>query len=356
MIRALILGQFSAIPWVPIMLGLARGLRAVGCEVFVVPLDKAAGDANALALELAALHEPDLVLVTVHHWERAALDQIRLALRTKLRSRWVAVAYDDPHDMLTMLDNVDLFDMVLTPERNALAVYAELGKRAALFPPVIDPVMHHAPTGDVQKVYDVLLVGGNWWTPRERILPAVREWAKGQRKVYAEVSGVSRWVVGRELTRALHATRLTLDIPRAPKSRTNPHGIACSYIGPRQMIAAATRTLCLVVHDEPHMAFAAMPRAAVSPLDVVANVELLLGLDADSRAQLLDRAESEFWDRYAPAVRGMQLVAECYAAWGHERGPWRDGYELAVALTEPRGAPDSAGTRAPQTDGPATPS
>lgn len=313
-LRAAIVWDHAAIPWAPLMLGLAEGLRAHGVDV----LERDAGPAW-LAPELLASSAPDVVLVGLHDKLRPHVAGLRAAVPSAVP--FVALAFDDPHDHATALALLPFFDVVLTPEPCAVATYLERAELLArdrgrplgvdVLAPTVSSRWHqpHAGTDPVRHDWDVLHIGGNHWAPRKTFLPALVHTLQARGYRYGEAAGVRRWLAGDQVAAALHRCRLTLDIPRdGVFPSTNPYQVPATYTTPRVHLAAACGVVCLVVgpRGDHHQVYPAMPSA---PLEhgIAAVLELLerpaAELDAIAAANRRD-----FVERHAPAIRAGELL------------------------------------------------
>lgn len=237
-----VLSDCCNIPWQPIDGALCEAVR---CLDGVAHLFHVGGFPSLVLTELEAF-EPAAIILPAHQMlARSAGPFLRFA-----RARSIPVIgafFDDPYDHKTALDLLPNIAAVLTPEPLCADVYREMGKPAFVLPPFCDP-RSTVPTEQRQKRYDIFHVGATNRAPRHAILPPIREAAARRGLQYGEAAGVSRWVVGRELADLLTEVRVLLEVPRfelAPS--TNPHLVSCTYASPRFHLAAAARTMVLVI-------------------------------------------------------------------------------------------------------------
>lgn len=299
--RVAVVWDYAAVPWAPIMLGIVAGLRAAGVQVMEAP---AAPD--WLTAEQVRRFDPHVVLVGLHD----ALRQHVPAWRTTVGGAraWVALCFDDPYDMATTLDLAPQFDLLLTPEPCAVDLYERRGWRADVLAPTVCDRWHRPAAAAVAVAHDVLHVGGNHWTPRRQWLPHLVAALRQVGRVFSEAAGKRRWLVGPDLTRELHRSRLTIDVPRQEWFTTNPHQVPCTYTGPRVHIAAACGVLCLCINPRGDLAnvYPSMPSAELG--DGIAMALQLLDDDA-GRQERAGLALERFREAHAPAVRGRELLA-----------------------------------------------
>lgn len=299
--RVAIVWDFGAVPWAPIMLGVAAGLRAAGVQVLEAPAAP-----EWLAAEQVRRFDPHAVVVGVHDALRKNLPAWRQLL-TGARA-WVALCFDDPYDMATTLELGRHFDLMLTPEPCAVDVYERRGWRADVLAPTVCDVWHRPPAGPVAAVHDVLSVGGNQWKPRRQWLPFLVRALQQVGREFAEVAGRRRWIVGPDLTDAMHRSRLTFDLPRDEWFTTNPLQVPCTYVGPRVHIAAACGLPCLCINPRGDLA-TVYPAAPSCDLEAAVGRVLELLDDDHARWSIAAQNLERFREAHAPAVRGRELVA-----------------------------------------------
>lgn len=301
--RFAIVGDFDAVPWIPIMSALWSGLHEEGHQAVLVPMTRQ----PELGYEIVEQTAPDVLLFPLHHSERPLLGG--WLERFEGRSKRVALCFDDPYDMATPLDFRDRLDHLLSPEPMAVQVYRDLGSRADVLLPVVDGRMHY-PRGAVQRpaAYDILSIGGRQWRPRAEFIPQLQREMSARGLVFGEVAGSRRWVAGRELTKQLHATKLTFDLPRLEMfSATNPHQIPCTYAGPRIHIAAATCTPIVAIEPRPGTK-AAFPSIVTCPIGD--SFQTLFGLlqEPDRMRTTSGELYQEWIHFHTPAKRARELV------------------------------------------------
>lgn len=301
-----VIGEWSAVPWIPIMSALWSGLSAHGHSVLVLPMGVQTVE---LGRELALQYEPDLVLFPIHHSERPHLP-LWLDLFDGKAKR-VALCFDDPYDMATVLAFGSRFDHLLSPEPLAVECYRRRGWKADELAPVIDGRMHFR-SHDVARprIYDVLSVGGRQWAPRTQYMPQLVAMLAQHGKTFGEISGNRRWVAGRELTRQLHMSRVTFDLPRLEFFKTtNTELLPCTYPGPRIHIAAATGTPILAISPRPDTAaqFPYVPRCTIE--DSFGELLKLLALSDCDREGMAEANFATWQERHTPEIRASQLLA-----------------------------------------------
>lgn len=300
--RVAIVTDFDSIPWAPIVLGFANGLRGLGLEVHVAP----AGPAWFSA-EFVKRWEPHAVLVALHDRLRKHVPAWRELIPRAVP--FAALCFDDPYDMATPLALLQHFDLMLTPEPCCVEHYRDRGCRAAVLEPTVCDEWH-APMHRVPEIaYDVLHIGGRQWIPRREFVPALDRALTARGYRFGEVAGARRWIVGRDVTQQLHMARLTIDVPRFEMfSSTNPLSIPCTYVGPRVHIAAACGVPCVCIGPRDSL-LEAYPAALTSTLnDGVQRVLELL----DGPEHVLDAAAAKNLERFeavhAPRHRAAQLL------------------------------------------------
>lgn len=304
--RFAIVGDFDAVPWIPIMSALWSGLHEAGHSAVLVPMTRH----PELGYEIVEQTAPDVVLFPLHHSERPLLGPWLERLHG--RAQRVALCFDDPYDMATPLHFLAQLDVLLSPEPMAVQVYRDLGARAHVLLPVIDGRMHHPPRGGLLRPapqYDILSVGGRQWRPRAEFMPQLEAQMRSRGLVFGEIAGSRRWVSGRELTAQLHATRLTFDLPRLESfSATNPHAIACTYAGPRIHIAAATKTPIVAIEPRPgtKTQFPSVPTCKLA--DSWATLFPLLE-DVGQLAKVGEALFEDWQAAHTPLIRARELVA-----------------------------------------------
>lgn len=299
--RFALLSDLEAIPWVPLIAGIAEGLASHGHEIEHVFVSTW----PTLPLWQLGQRAPDLALVFAHNANRAHIGRYLLRL-AELGVPRILFAYDDPYDHATGLDVGQFCDLVLTPEPGTVAHYLEAGLPAEHLGVCVSDSMHR--TERRPATWDLLWIGGTWWTPRNAILPRVQRWCQGRGLRYAEVGGRSRWVVGSDLADAWAQTAITLEIPRYDlPTRTNPHQVPCSWTGPRVHLAAATGTPCLIVNAKPDQAYPMFPRCV--PETVIDELARLLDPDAAATRRLIgQRARAEFEQQHHPRLVTRRLL------------------------------------------------
>lgn len=309
--RVALMCDMDVVPWQPIIGGFLTGLRSVGFEAQPFRLAKA----NANPLHLAELDEfaPALVLWFPHSSQRDKwapyIDVVRFAPSAVL-------AFDDPFDIATSLAlleelrEADVEPVVLTRAALAVDPYKREGFPAAELHPCIDPrVFFRIPrTGDGQHVVHV---GGNWWRPRNRVLPVVKKWCRDRGYTFGEAAGKRAWLVGTELAKVFAHAQLVLEIPRFDlPTQSNPFQVPCAAPTPRLQILAACRAFALVVTDNPAVTD---PLQDIYPSCETADVCDALGywLDAgrkEEREAIRNLAEKAWRHHHDPRVRAAQLV------------------------------------------------
>lgn len=299
--RVAIVTLTEAVPWAPIVLGLADGLRANGIEPMVVQAVP-----HWFNAELVKRFEPHAVLVALHRNMLEHVEPWRAAVAGSIP--FAALCFDDPYDMTTSLAVDRHFDLILTPEQCAVETYGRRGRVADLLLPTVADDWHHPPATSVPPAVDVLSVGGNQWRPRRTHFADLVRALHAAGRTYGEVAGNVRWIFGRDLTAALHQARLTFDMPRDEYTTDNPQRIPCTYVGPRVHIAAACGTPCLLWGPRSGAADT-YPDAMTAPLgDGVATILDLLAVGNDRMAGAAAAALARFRSHHAPAVRGQQLA------------------------------------------------
>jgi len=245
-LRVAVLNGLEPVPWVPLIAGLVEGFRELGADVRPIRVC----DLPEFFLNELDEFAPDLALLPFCRWEwlkRKPYFEVLKAMGTKT----AAVLWDDPYDMETGLWLAEEVDAVFTPEELAIDIYNRT-LPAFHVPPFVSRRMHHPPEKPCPKVIDVFMVGGVNRKPRLQILPHIRNLCTRLKKNYTEVAGVTRWLVGRQLTNYLHQSRIVLEIPRSDVAhRTNPHQIPCTWTGPRVYIAAECEAFVLAIGPRP---------------------------------------------------------------------------------------------------------
>lgn len=315
--RVAIVTQLESIPWVPIVAGLLEGFRGLedveACQGFPMT------DKPWLHLVELRSFAPDLVLFpcSFHAWKHAG-PYVQLA--KELGARTAALTFDDPYDMFTGLEMGKALGFVFTPELLAVDVYEREGIAARHLLPTVSTRLHYPPIFSQRHGYakgeyglDVFQVGGNRWTPRRRYLPAIRQWCQQNSKRYGEFAGNRRWIVGEELTRAIHSSRTVLEIPRFDlPTRTNPHQVVCTYTGPRVYLVAACGGLPVVIGPRQDLGdvFPEAPRAG----DLAEAYELLAfwtdpAMDARRRS-VGEKLRARFLEHHRPELRAGQILRQ----------------------------------------------
>lgn len=299
--RAAVVWDLTAAPWAPIMLGFVEGLRIAGVEVVVAPSAPdwcSAENVRRLDVDAVIVGLHDKLRQHVPAWE-AVLGRARA---------WVALCFDDPYDMATTLELGRFFDLMLTPEPCAVDAYERRGWRADVLAPTVCDRWHRPAARPRELVHDVLHVGGNQWRPRREWFPrlAASLQAVGRQLTQA-TGGRLGWLAGEDLTRELHRSRLTIDVPRDEWFTTNPHAVPCTYTGPRVHIAAACGVPCLCLNPRGDLAttYPAAPTATLE--DGIGAVLQLLEQPAELE-RIAEANALQFRQHHAPAHRGRQLV------------------------------------------------
>lgn len=299
--RVAIVTLTEAVPWAPIVLGLADGLRANGIASMV-----AQAVPHWFNAELVKRFEPQAVLVALHRRMLEHVEPWRAAVAGSVP--FAALCFDDPYDMTTSLAVARHFDLILTPEQCAVETYERIGLRADVLLPTVSDDWHHPPAVAVSPVVDVFSVGGNQWRPRRQYFADLVRSLAAAGRAYGEVAGNARWIFGRDLTTALHLSRLTFDMPRDEYTTDNPQRIPCTYVGPRVHIAAACGTPCLLWGPRSGAADT-YPDAITAPLeDGVAAILDILATGQQRSADAAAAALARFRSHHAPAVRGRELA------------------------------------------------
>lgn len=300
--RAAVVWDLHAAPWAPIMLGFVEGLRAHGVEVVVAP-----SAPDFCSVENVRRLDVDAVIVGVHDKLRQHVPAWEASLG---RGRaWVALCFDDPYDMATTLELGRFFDLLLTPETCAVDTYERRGWRADVLLPTVCTSWHHAVRPlPPPLVHDVLHVGGNQWKPRRQWLPLLAKALQDTgRQLTQATGGRLGWLVGEDLTRELHRSRLTLDLPRDEWFTTNPHAVPCTYTGPRVHIAAACGVPCLCINPRGDLAVT-YPRAPTATLENGIGEVLRLLEHSDELEAIAAANLEQFRRAHAPAIRARQLI------------------------------------------------
>lgn len=298
--RVAIVSMLDAIPWAPIVLGLKAGLEAHGVGVVT-----ANASPSWMHAELVRRFDPHAVLFCLHRQMLPHLAAWRSFLFGGIP--FAALCFDDPYDLTTSLAADHLFDLILTPEQCAIETYHARGRRADLLLPTVCDVWHHEPTRSVTQDVDVLSVGGNQWRPRRTWLPMLVRALEANGKTFGEVAGTQRWIVGPELTNALHRSRMTFDLPRDEYTTDNPLRIPCTYAGPRVHIAAACKVPCLLI-DPRGGSSATYPQNRTAALHEGVDAILAMLEDPADAAARAAFSLAKFRSEHAPAIRGRQLL------------------------------------------------
>lgn len=308
-----LLSNDEAIPWIPIVGGIVHGLRQMGCDARAFHLW---GLPDFRLAELVSFR-PQLVLATMHFQNVGPLQRFldELALRgDRARTIVAALCFDDPNDMRTVLAFSKRIDLVLSPAQLAIDCYRREGMRAEVLAPVIDDRLHYPPTEAIAPCYDAFWFGHVGGPPRNAIIHRLRESVTRAGLVWGEVCGVRRWVVGHELTRQLHNSRLTLDLSRCEyNAQTNPHFVPCTFTAPRVHIAAATMTPCLVIDPRADLEHV-YPSYAADACSAAEAPERVLGIlrDPEKLAGMRERARqahARYLIAHQPLIRARELLA-----------------------------------------------
>ena len=313
--RVAIVATLESVPWMPIVAGLLEGFRLLE-EVEAVQAFDIAGRPSLHVEELRSF-APHLALFPCHRtaWRKAAP---YVAAVQDLGARTAAITFDDPYDMETGLAMAKALGFVFTPELLAVDVYERLGITARHLRPTVSTRFHYPPPADHPGLasdyeLDVLHVGGNRWTPRKAFLPKIQRWCEQRGRRYGGVAGNNRWIMGHELTAAIHASRTNLEIPRFDlPTQSNPHQVPCTYTGPRVYLLAACAALPIVIGPRPDLCetFPDVPRAA----DLGEAIELLefwTAPDMDSRRRAVgEELRRDFQLHSAPELRAGQIIRQ----------------------------------------------
>jgi len=318
--RVAILSSMESIPWVPIVAGLLEGFRPLK------GIDQVQGFAvtrnpGLHCLELASF-EPDLALFPCQRREWALIrPYLDVVNGLGSHCRTAALTFDDPYDMETGLAMAQALGFVFTPERLAVDVYERLGIPARHLRPVISTRLHHPKIvdrspGKSQYLADVLQVGGTHWRPRNKILPEIRAWCAKHHKRYGEVAGgkAHGWLVGETFTKAVHESRVVLEIPRFDlPTQTNPHQVPCTYTGPRVYIVAACGGFPLVIGPRADLdeVFPHAPRQSQNTLGLPDLLEHWCDPEKDAERQ---REGARLWrhfiENHHPQIGAAQIVRD----------------------------------------------
>lgn len=327
--RVAIINNLETIPWLPLVAGMAEGLRELGVDVRLIRVSEVP---DSFLAELAD-HNPDLALLPFCQWEFRRRQPYMDALEGVPKA---AVLWDDPYDMETGLALAQEVDAIFTPEELAMEFY---DKPAFHLPPFVSRALHYPPLTPVEKVVDVAMVGGVFWRPRAQILPAIRALCQRERKNYTEVAGVTRWLAGHTLTNFLHRSRVLLEIPRYDlPTKSNPYQVPCTYTGPRVYIAEQCDCLTLAIGPRqdyverfPGFPYVDTAEEAVEWLKLYS-----FGRDFEALPQYQRFMSGD--DIPANATRRMLrelLEADVFA------GDGRGRVEALLSQTDPQGARDS---------------
>lgn len=300
--RAAFVTMAHAIPWAPIVLGFSEGLQRAGVDNRI--FDAAPSWFQA---EQVRRFAPQVVLFALHRDMREHLPAWRSELPADIP--FVALCFDDPYDMTTSLSAGHHFDLILTPEACAVDTYASRGRKADWLLPTVCDLWHEPPQHRGDYVHDVLSVGGNQWHPRRTWIPHLVKALRARNKVFGEVAGQSRWIVGRQLTAAMHRARLTFDLPRTEYTSDNPLRVPCTYVGPRAHIAAACGIPCILLEAR-GQADATYPASPCLSIDDPGCIDAIVALidNDDERNRIAEACRSAFMTKHSPAVRGLYLL------------------------------------------------
>lgn len=306
-----ILGSCESVPWLPLTMGLVEGFNGLGCDARAFRIS----DNHWHYLAELDAFAPWLVIVapSKHDWQRLRpyADWWRDCGPTVL-----GYTGDDPYDLRTGLALARKVDLILTPEPLAVDCYAQeractdKGAPAVHVDVPVSRTMHPlSPWPKPEPVYDVFWFGGTFWTPRRRLIPAIRSLVAKRGGVYGEVAGRTRWVAGRELAAQLHRARITLELPRfSQPTESNPYQIPCTWTGPRVHIAAATGTFCLIIDGKADGKYEAFPRCELEQWTDALGYWLDRERDAE-RDEIASAAWHEFMERHAPVHRARAIAA-----------------------------------------------
>lgn len=305
----------ESVPWVPIVAGLLEGFRTLES------IDQVQGFAvtrnpGLHCLELASF-APDLALFPCQRREWALIrPYLDVVNGLGSHCRTAALTFDDPYDMETGLAMAQALGFVFTPERLAVDVYEREGIPARHLRPLISTRLHHPESGDPRQKYsaDVLQVGGTHWRPRNKILPQIRAWCAKHHKRYGEVAGgkAHGWLVGKTFTKAIHESRVVLEIPRFDlPTQTNPHQVPCTYTGPRVYIIAACGGLPLVIGPRADLDEVFPSAPWCSPSDALEHLAHWCEPEMDARRQ---KEGAGLWRRFIeyhrPEIGAAQIVRD----------------------------------------------
>lgn len=307
MIRVAVLGSCESVPWLPLTMGLVEGFCELGCDARAFRVSETPWHYLA-ELELFG---PDLLIVapSKHDWMR--MRPYVEWWTPHQESGLVVVGYtgDDPYDLQTGLALARVVDLICTPEPLAVDCYRGEGQPAVHVDVPVSAHMHPAPLEPAEPVYDVFWFGGTFWTPRKRLIPAIRDYLRKQGRVYGEVAGRTRWVAGLDLAYQLHRTRMTLELPRfSQPTRSNPYQIPCTWTGPRLHIAASTATFALVIDGKHDGKYSRYPRCGLEDWRDALD-HWLAPKRADERREIRLAMCREFLERHRPRVRAQTMLA-----------------------------------------------
>lgn len=307
--KVAVLSSFETVPWAPLVLGLMEAVRAARMEP--VPVRVAAMPDVHLEL-VHHLHRIDVALLPFCRWEWDHAAPYLQLLRS-LGVPIVPVLWDDPYDLEMGAWLARQAALVLTPEPAAVDAYGAMGVDAQVLPPLVCEAWHH-PHRELRGAHEraslnsVLWFGGTRWRPRQHAIPLIRDAVRRAGRPWQEAAGVRRWIVGPQLTEALHGCAMTFDLPRFDlPTRTNPWQVPCTHLGPRAMIAAACQAFCLLIDAKPNNTLTSYPEATLANA-VDAVLHWSDPGEGPERRRIAAAAHTEWRDRFSPGAWADRLA------------------------------------------------